>query len=294
MVNPAVALYVPAYASRSAYITPAEYTASPTGVNVSQLVVGGDQTDNANALSLTIARASSLADSYCYQVLAATTDVQAGRWKVTREGTLKVPLAFTPVVAVTNVSVGWSPSQMTSLTDLSDVWVGRKVAEIPVWGVQFPAQLPTSRRAASGGLLYGAVSYINGYANTTLTSPATAGATTIVVDSPLGLYPGIPLTVHDPSAKEPIVVASVAGNTVTLAAPLVSAHVAGTNVSALPESIKQAVVLLTSALIKTRGSDALVMGSMRSQPNKVSKTEDGGLEEIDLAVDMLEPFRRVS
>jgi hypothetical protein len=62
----------------------------------------------------------------------------------------------------------------------------------------------------------------------------------------------------------------------------------------LPESIKQAVVLLTSALIKTRGSDALVMGSMRSQPNKVSKTEDGGLEEIDLAVDMLEPFRRVS
>ncbi len=293
-VAPAVALYVPTYASRSAYLTSAEYVASPTGVNVSQLVVGGTAQQNADALTQTIARASSLADSYCYQVLAATVDTQVGKWRVQRDGTIKVPLAFTPVVQINGVQLGYQPNMMTTLTDLSNVWVGRKVAEIPVLGVQFPnSSLNSPLQRSTTGQMYAAVTYVNGYANTLLTSAPTVGATSFTVDSILGILPGMPLTLHDPSQTEHVTVLSVAGNTVTIVSPLTFAHAVGINVSALPESIKQAVVLLTSALIKTRGSEAIVMSSMRGQPSKTSKIEDGGLEEIDLAVVMLEPFRRV-
>ncbi|MEC5149229.1 hypothetical protein [Cryobacterium sp. GrIS_2_6] len=290
MSPPASALYVPTYASRSPYLTPAEYLASPTGVNVSQLVVGGTPQQNADALSQTIARASSLADDYCYQILGATLDTQAGRYRVSNEGTLKVPLAFTPVIQVTNVSVGPQPSMMASLPDLSNVWVGRKVTEIPILAMSFPMPGATSRTAS--GYLYAAVTYVNGYANSVLTAATNGGATTILVDSTLGVLPGMQLTIHEPGVSERVNVLSVTGNTATLAAPLVNLHSAGANVSALPEAIKQAVVLLTSALIKTRGSEALVMSSMRGQPAKTAKVEDGGLEEIDLAVEWLSRHRR--
>jgi hypothetical protein len=290
VATPASALYVPTYASRSPYLTPAEYLASPTGVNVSQLVVGGTAQQNADALLQTISRASGLADDYCYQILAATLDTQVGRWRVTSEGTIKVPLAFTPAIQITNVSVGPQPNMMAALPDLSNVWIGRKVVEVPVWGVNFPVPGLTTR--SSSGYLYTAVTYVNGYANTVITGATTAGATTLLVDSTLGVLPGMQMTIHEPGVSERINVLSVTGSTVTLAAPLVNAHTVGANVSALPESIKAAVVLLTSALIKTRGSEALVMSSMRGQPAKTAKVEDGGLEEIDLAVEWLSRHRR--
>lgn len=285
MTGPAVALYVPTYASRSPYLTSAEYQASPTGVNINQLVVHGTTQANADALKQTIARASSLADSYCYQVLAATLDTQLGRYRVNREGSIKVPLAFTPVVQVSGVQVGPTPSSMSALTDLSNVWVGRKVAEIPLVNL-------TLGSSSVSGYVYAAVTYVNGFANTVLSVAATAGQSTFTVDSPLGILPGMPLVIHDPAQTEHVVVASVAGNVVTATLPLSYPHAVDVNVSALPESIKQATVLLTSALIKTRGSEAIVMQAMHGQPSKTASTEDGGMEEIDLAVGMLKPFRR--
>src|ERR1700722_20112064 len=133
-VNPAVTTY----ASRSPYITAQEYLDSPTAVDTSTLVVGQPAAESAQ-LIVTIARASSLADTFCQQVLAATQDIQAGRYAIRhRDGIVRVPLDRTPILEVNAVTWGWTPSGMVALTDLSNVWIGKKVVDIPLFGTTNP------------------------------------------------------------------------------------------------------------------------------------------------------------
>lgn len=286
MVNPAVAPYVPAYASRNPYITAQEYQAAPTGVNVSELVPRGSVQDQTDTLNQMIAKASALVDNFCLQVLGATIDIESGRYRINRDGYVKVPVRYTPVVQVNSFQFGSGPASLTAVSDLSNVEVGRKVISFPIYSTYWPNALTLD------GTVYGITQYVNGYANSVLASAATAGATTVTLNSALGVVPGLPLTFSDPGATEMSYVASVSGNTVTLSSPLVSAHASGVSVGALPPVVKEATILLTSALIKTRGAEAIVMSGFRAQPSQATKIEDGGLEEIDLAVEMLLPFRR--
>jgi len=71
-------------------------------------------------------------------------------------------------------------------------------------------------------------------------------------------------------------------------------HAPGVSISALPPDVKQAVICLTSALIKSRGSDAVIMQSLRGGGSQTAgKSEDGGLEDAEIAIDLLRPFARV-
>lgn len=295
VVAPAVAPNVPTYATYTPYITSAEYLASATGVDSSQLVPGGDRSTNAAALATLIARASNYADNLCYQVLCATADLQTGQYRLQRDGTIIVPLDYTPIVEVTDVKCGYQAGQLQAMTDLSGLWFGKKTVKIPVSGATGPLS-PGSGAMAMRGRLFAQVAYVNGFANTTIAA-ATAAASTLTVASALGIFPGLTLQLYDGASTEPVTVAAsyVQGSTtVPLLAPLLFDHAAGAALSALPPAVKGAVVHLTSWMIKTRGATAIVLNRIGGQPAKQEQNADDGDEDYDAAVDALATFRRAA
>ena len=282
--------YVNSYTSTTPYITAAEYMASPTGVNISQLVPRGTAKQNEDALNQAIARASSFIDIHCRQVLAATVDTQSGRYRIQAGGMMRIPVNFSPILAVNSVKVGFAPSSLNPFTDMSNLWIDRKVVQFPLQTMQMQGNYTP---LYADGRVFVILEYVNGWANTLTTAASAVGDTTVTVDSNLGIQPGVELTIYDPNGTEVRTVVSVAGNVVTLDSPLTFAHDAGYSISALPAAVKQAAVLLTSALIKTRGSEAIVMSQMRAQPTQTVPIEDGGLAEIALAKELMTPFVRV-
>ena len=294
---PAVAPYVATYANRVPYITVDEFANAPTGIDISQVKPGSTVNENKAAIAQLIKRASSEADLICRKVLAATIDIQVGQYRMRTDGSIKVPVDYTPLVAVTNVAVGALANRLTSLTDLSGLWIQRKTVEIPVFSASY-SPFSTSPAAQSAyGKVYAQVTYVNGYANTTIAAAA-QNATSITPASPVGFFPGLQLTIYDATAAswETVTVAptyQVGQAVVPLTAGLAFAHVAGTSISAFPGYIKEAVVNLTTFLIKKRGAEAVAIDTYGSEPTHTLPAEAGGLEEYDWAVDLLEPERRV-
>ena len=297
-----VASYVTTYNSRAPYITADEYQRAPTAVDSSNLVQGGSPAQNTVELGNIIARASSIADQIVFGdqgCLAATRDMDGPRrLRVDRWGRIRFPTRYHPILQIDAIEVGFTPSTMLAFTAAQAVDVEidpAGVITIPVWGVQNPA--PSVGGFSVGSSVLTQVTYVNGYPHTTLADSADAGDTTIVVASPLGLYPGSPLTVYDFTSSEHIVVGpayTVGSATVPLVAALAGPHTAGVSVSAVPPVVKQAVIAITSALIKTRGTLSIVMGKLQSSPTKVEQQDSGARNDFDYATGLLRPFARVA
>lgn len=289
---------VATYSNTSPYITAREFMAAPTGVDTNQLIPAGGSVSNTQALTNIIARASAWADSLCNQKLAATLDTQAGLYLV-RRGALVVPLDFSPIIAVSQIQTGWSPSTLSVLTSTADVWIGGNTVTIPVNSVS-AAALGYRLAGLTPDHMYATVQYVNGWADDTLSAPAAAGATSLSVASGLGFMPGQTLTLYGTNGGEAVTVSPSFAPTITPGAvtiPLVSAiagsYLAGDTLTAMPQSIKQAVIALTCVLIKTRGSEALVMQSIRGNPSTTTKLEDDANDDFMVAADLLQPFKRV-
>jgi hypothetical protein len=307
-VTPIYPAYVPSYATRESYITVDEFLAAPTGTDTTQLLPGQNAAANRDALAGVIQRASSEADVFCQQVLAATQDVQMAPpqgWRIQlRSGlqTIWVPVDNTPVIAVTGATVGWDPTSVTALTDLTGVWIGRKVITVPVTGITGvpPGATPGVYPSwpGGGGRIWGYVNYINGFFNATLSADVAAGATSVTPSDVLGLYPGLQFVIYDSlfAHSETVTVASnyTPGDA---AVPLVSAlawpHNSGTAVSALPPAVRQAVISLTASLIKRRGGESLVLASITEEPSRKTIGESGMSADERHAYDLLTPFKRV-
>lgn len=288
--TPVLAPNIATYAVRAPYITPSEFREAGTGADYKQLVPGRASVQEQDAaLARVIARASSWADTYCNKVLAATADITAGVVPVQNDGSLAVPLPNTPVIAVTAVSIGMTGASVSPMSDLSGVWIDGNIVRIANWGDA------TCTPGARSDRRFVAVTYVNGWANAVLTAAAAAGATSITVDNPLGIYPGMVLTVDDGGASEQAVVSAtyVAGaKTVTLAAALTYDHAIGVGASMFPQFIKQAVILYTASLIRTRGSSAIVMGQTGAQADQTTSSVVGGSREQKLAETLLASLRR--
>jgi hypothetical protein len=261
MTVPAVAQYVTTYAAHTPYLTLAEWLAAPTAIDISDLITGGSPDQQNQAVQDAIERASSWEDRICHQVLAATTDTHRGRYRVNRWGTVKIPLPRKPILEVSAVSIGFTPSTMAALTSLADVDISPYgVIEVPVTNTTLASSLRGGIRPIVG------VTYVNGYPNTILAADVAAASSSITVASSLGIYPGTALTIYDVTGGTEHVVVSPGftggSTTVPLVAPLAHAHTTGVSISNLPPVAKEAAILLTSALIQTRGSDAIVLDSM--------------------------------
>lgn len=289
---------VATYSNTSPYITAREFLAAPTGVDTNQLIPAGGPVSNTQALSNIISRASAWADSLCNQKLAATLDTQAGLYRV-RRGALVVPLDFSPIIAVSQIQTGWSPSALAALTDTTNVWIGANTVTIPVTSVS-AAGLGYRLAGLVPDEMYATVQYVNGWADDTLSAAAAAGATSLSVVSGMGFMPGQTLTLYGTNGGEAVTVASSFTPTITpgattipLASAITGSYVAGDTLTAMPQSIKQAVIALTCVLIKTRGSEALVMQSIRGNPSTTTKLEDDANDDFMVAADLLQPFKRV-
>ena len=301
--TPAIAPYVPTYATYTPYISVEEFLTGATGVDVSQLVPNNSSMTQEQALLDIIARASSKADEICRKPLAATIDVQADEYRIFRDGTLRIPVDYKPIVAVTAVSLGRVSGSLTAMTDLSGLYIKRKIVRVPVRGIgqsaAFFSQNPHA--AASPGHMFAQVTYVNGWMHSVLAADVIAGASEISPQSVVGAVAGLPITIKDGAATESAVIDAsyVYGSaTVPLAAPLQNAHPAGTTVSALPPFVKDAVINLTKSIVKSKGTKAIVMGSVKGQTvsnaPKTQKTDPGGDEDFKAAKETLLTLRRAA
>jgi hypothetical protein len=137
--------------------------------------------------------------------------------------------------------------------------------------------------------------YVNGYANTTIATAASASATSLVVKNGTGIIAGQTLNIFDGVNTEQVTVASTytfGSNTLPLTSGLLYAHCVGVSVSALPAAVKQAAILMTSAFLKIRGDASLVL-SVTTRPGE--SIPDSQMIGTDRAVaeDLLKPFRRI-
>lgn len=282
--TPAIAPTVNTYTAGAPYLTVNEWLNAPTSVDIDELLPGGDEAAQQQALADCILRASSWIDDTVQQAcLAATVNTQSDRYRVRADRTAQVPLKYKPVLDVSAVSVGRTVGQLAALTDLSCIeFLDGGVIAIPIAGYMV-GERPLVQ-----------VTYVNGFPNTLTTSEAVAGDVVLHVADATGIYPGTVLTVSDGEVTEHVAVAgsyTLGATLLPLAAPLANAHSVGAAVTNLPPRVKQAAILLTSALVQTRGNDAIVLAAMQN-PDKVSGSDSAAASNAALAGRMIASLRR--
>jgi hypothetical protein len=281
------------------YLTVAEYKAAPTAIDYNNLVVDSSDPAAQDAeLANNIARASSWIDAHCNQVLAATVETEQQRVRVSGEGYLKVHPKYSPIVAVTSMSYGSTPNNLTTYNDCSQAWVEEQSIIFPSATGAFTSsagQLSFGANTSPRSTAYIQYNYVSGYANTTLSAATSAGATSITVADGTGIVAGSRLTVFDGLATETFTVKSTytfGSTTVPVDGTLVFAHTSGVAVSALPPAVKEAAILATTAFLKVRGDYSMTM-QVTSQVGTASPNMGSLNSDLDLAKELLIPFRRI-
>ena len=315
---PVVSPTVSSLFRRSPYVSVSEYQNAPTAVATSKLVPTSTNTQVQDAaLAAVIMRASSWIDQICFGradgTLAASQSTEQGssatsssRINLKSDGSMILVCNYKPILEVDAIAVGVAASQVQTIsqTVANTLVIGTKTISVPTvgWNAQnYPTYAPSAWSGPAG--VYVIWTYVNGYPHFALADNATAGASTITVEPSIpdgsgvyGVYPGTTLTIRDSGNTETIVVESVSGLTITTTQPLQYAHTVPAApdsilVTALPWNVEQACISLTSCLIKTRGTRALVMpATSGGAPSKQAMMEAGGLEDYDVARDLLEPY----
>jgi hypothetical protein len=266
----------------TAYITVAELKRSPIYTQLSKLVPGGSAGDNDAELGQIIMRVSALIDSEVNQNLSATVDSEVGRVAVSEYGELRIHTRATPIIQVLSVAVGTDPNNLIPVSDLSSVVVDPW--SITVLAPQIYACPRPGRR------LWASWTYVNGYPVTALTEASAVGDTSITVADATGILPGVTqLKVKDGKWFETIAPTAVTGNTLTVA-PLMYGHQAGVGVSALPDDVQAAALVLISRL---HDNWSLAMGAITMDGTGAKHPGAGPTYALCEPAVMLRPYRRM-
>lgn len=304
------------------YISVSEYRYAPTAMSTLALIPNGSAAEQLQALSDTIRRASRWADTICFGAdpaakgvsLAASLSVES-MWTTVKLGELRLICDYKPILELVGCDVGQGPTNTSTIgTMASSARFGRRTIYIPYYGVPFRSgdtTPPAAPSAYSFGRLYAVWSYVNGYPHTQLVDSVTKGATSCVVSSTdgngglwgvypaSGAFPGSELTVYDGTNTETVYVQSITTGTTTTTlttSAFANAHTVPAApdflpVSAVPPDVHQAVISLTTMLIKTRGARAFQMPSVGQAPSRQSLGQAGVLEDWDIAQMLLTPYR---
>lgn len=294
----------------SQYCSLAEFKQAPTGIDVSSIDQQniGNQSAQDAALTMILKRASSWIEQMVQiQTMEATQYTnEIKEVNMTRDGRINIHPQGNPLVSVSSVSYKFNPQ---------DTWTTVATANIIVRDTWFTCynQLPITFNENlllnTTNFFYGLntpyfrrsdipllvqYSYVAGYTNTALTATANAGTTTLTVGSTIGIVAGITmLTIPDGPNTEYVQVSSInaGANTVTLTKPLIFSHAIGISVTAVPDAIRQACILLAGYLIKDRGSVAVTM--QEASISSVNQMGTNNSSDIELARQMLLPFQRM-
>lgn len=279
------------------YLTLAEYKNAPTAMDYDNLVVGGNAAAQDAELANVIARASSWIDTYCNQILGATSESEQQRTRIKSDGTIRFHPRYNPVIALTSMAYGTDPNNLTVAGDCSIAWIEDQQIIFPYASLSttFSSQGPLQFGfpSTAGFETFIKYTYVNGYANTTLGS-VSAGDTVVSVISGVGITAGQMLKIYDGVYSENVTVASTyvfGSNTVPIVSPLAYAHSSGVSISALPPAVKEAAILVTSAFIKVRGDNSLVMGVTTRGVTSPGSQNLG--TDLGMAEQLLKPFRRI-
>ena len=280
-----------------------KFSATASAIDFTNLIENATQAVQDRALSEIIVRASAKADVYTmgqYGTLNATVNTENGRYRPNRYGQIIVNPHFSPIIAVNSFSCGYGPGVgLQAVTLTADNTSIERNEFIVTYASSIG--LTTGPLSIAGGnwapnsQLFVEYSYANGWANSFTTATTAAGATSINVLDPTGIYPGMNLTVWDGMNDEYRTVASTyvpGSTTVTFTAPLSYKHGKGVNVSALPPTVKQAVIHFVVAMIKQRGQGGLVLNEIGEPMAVTSRTESSVADEI-AAYDLLDAYRAI-
>jgi hypothetical protein len=252
------------------YLTPAQFNAYPTWLDLDNLVPGGAASLQTDALADALLAASAWADSECEGMRLSAHYVQ-GENLTSRVagGRITLQPRDVPIRSIISLEYGWDPSALGALTlPDSSMWVedGRLVSFRPGGtaqqftgpAIQFGGGVSSQARA------YVQWSYVAGFASTSLAASCSSGASSVLLNDPTGVLPGDTLRIYDQGetlagASEALTVASSyvpaiptappTQTSVPLAANTVYAHAGGTGITGMPRDLLQAVIAYTVALL---------------------------------------------
>lgn len=272
------------------YVGAAAFKAHPTYLDLDDLRSGSssDADQTAELVNLLL-MASDWADNRAGQNLGAHAVTQNCRARFDRDGNLKIHADNTPVISVTSVGYGYTPTALTTVSATS-AWVedGRQVV-IPLGGGAGPwsgsLQFGTP---VSGGEVFVQLAYTAGWVATQLSASATAAASTLTVADPTGIVPGGTYRIWEPGLEEDVTVSPtwtppaatvpIVPVTVTLASPTVYAHTAGQDLSGMPTDMRLAVTNYSvSALMRpdTAREDSYPDTALSSGTRQTDPRQDG-------------------
>lgn len=223
----------------------------------------------------------------------------------------RIILARWPILEVTGVQVSvnavW-PRQWATVP------TGNYEAEIPPIGI-YGSVAPAGGAFGGQAILvapgwinrrYGRngfaiqVSYINGWPHASITSAATAGSTSLVLDDTTGWaitsyqgQAGATGVIKDSGQQETVHVTaattSVGPGMVSLSSPLVYPHQAGTIFTTMPSTIEEACILFATAEALVRGATTTTIHDISGHSQSTGGDITGLNSEAEL---LLHPFRR--
>jgi len=287
------------YQFSTPYLTLTEFKNAPTAIDIDNLVFYSQDPDAQDAeLTNVIARASSWIDTYCNQVLGATSETEQQRTRIRPDGTIRWHPRYNPLIALIQFKFGTDFTQLVTAPDPSLVWIEDSEFIYPyAWAYQqYTSQgplafgIPSAPRAE----VFINYTYVNGYANTTIAT-AVLGESSLTVIDPVGIRAGQMLKIYDGFKSENVMVADTYtfdSRTVPLIRPLLYDHDAGTSISSLPPAIKEAAILVTTAMLKTRGDNSMVM-QVGTRPNEALPNTQNIGGDMAMAMDLLKPYRRI-
>lgn len=285
--------------TENSYITVQEYKNAPTSMNISALVVNGNQAAQDAELANAILRASSYMNEYFNQNLVADEYTETKRIRFSMSsGYFALHPNNAPIVSLSDFQYGQDPNTLYSISDCSKCWFeGQQIIiPSPLIGFNWSSQGPLAFGGVSPtGWTFTKYTYIAGYANTVFAAPASAGDTEITVADPKAIIADQRYRITDGHKNEWVHVdpTYVYGDPVVkLSSPLAFAHDEGATFFNLPNVIKEACILITSVFLKMRGDGSTTMQYTTQPTGNVPGSIRYG-SEIQMALDMVNKYRRV-
>lgn len=295
------------------YVSTSSYQFAPTAIDTTSLVPGGSDAAQQRALADTLARASAWADRICFGMdaaskgasLCATSTVETDLVRIIN-GEARLVCDYKPIISVTGVDIGADAASLTTVGSsvASRIRFGRRTIYVPLNAFTGPNgdRLPFPLGVASGSRWQVVWQYVNGYPHTSLAATVSAGASSLTVAPTdggtglLGIIPGVTqMTLVDGADTEQFTVATVSGTTITTVNPLLYTHTKPgapdfLPVTCMPSDVTEAVILLATTLIKTRGDNSLVLAEV-AEPRQLKQYAGDEFTDLGVAMQMLAPFR---
>lgn len=298
------------------YISPSGYAFYPTSMATDDLIPGSNTqvpsnaAAQAQALYDTIHRASEWTDRICFgQVqtskrtgLRASINVEVDQVPVIN-GWLKLECDIKPIAEVRGVDVGVVMGALTTIgpTLAAGIRIGRRTIYVPYTVPYFSSSFRNYAEVQPPDKLTVVWAYVGGFPHTQLAVNVAANQNQITVQPTdggtglLAVYPGTAMEISDGVNTEHFVVQSVSNNVITSTTNFQFAHTVPAApdfipVTSVPPGVRLASSYLISALLKTRGDAAIALQEI-TEPKQLSKVRGDVLYDIQLAMDMLKPYK---